>query len=287
MISLSYLGSAAVAIVLAAVFVKGVGGVWIFMAVLGVCFFLASSGASAAYLTVSEIFPMETRALAIAFFYAVGTAIGGISGPLLFGQLINSGNRGHVAISFLIGAAVMAMGGVAELAWGVKAEGRKLEDLALPLTAADAVAARQGSVTTVGGTEPAATAPSATGPEREAEQKARQARIAERAERQGASRSGPRRYRPGPPRGGYRPWMEPPPTSEELSAIALDREIEAIAKAVQDRKSMDIDELYSTVGARYWGPGEFRRALRGALAENRIVRQGRRRVAAPNLTGQR
>ena len=58
-----------------------------------VVFFLASAGASAAYLTVSEIFPMETRALAIAFFYAVGTAVGGITGPLLFGQLIDSGDR--------------------------------------------------------------------------------------------------------------------------------------------------------------------------------------------------
>ena len=54
----------------------------------GVIFFLASAGASAAYLTASEVFPMETRALCIAFFYAIGTAAGGISGPLLFGWLI-------------------------------------------------------------------------------------------------------------------------------------------------------------------------------------------------------
>ena len=70
------------------------------MAVLAVCFFLASAGASAAYLTVSEILPMETRALAIAFFYAVGTGIGGITGPLLFGQLIDSGERGQGMLSF-------------------------------------------------------------------------------------------------------------------------------------------------------------------------------------------
>ena len=96
-----------------------------FIAVLSVCFFFASAGASAAYLTVSEIFPMETRALAIAFFYAVGTGIGGITGPLLFGQLIESDDRGLVALSFLIGAAVMAIGGVAEIVFGVKAEGRR------------------------------------------------------------------------------------------------------------------------------------------------------------------
>lgn len=135
MIALAYLGSAAVAVALTVLFISQTGGVWTFMAVLGLCFFLASSGASAAYLTVSEIFPMETRALAIAFFYAVGTAVGGITGPLLFGQLIDSGDRGLVAVSFLIGAAVMAVGGVVELVFGVKAERQKLEDLAMPLTA--------------------------------------------------------------------------------------------------------------------------------------------------------
>ena len=137
MISLAYLGSAAVAVGLTALFFSETGGVGLFIGVLSVCFFLASSGASAAYLTVSEIFPMETRALAIAFFYAVGTAVGGITGPLLFGAVIESGDRGMVAISFLIGAAVMAVGGVAELIFGVNAEGKNLEDLAAPLTTAE------------------------------------------------------------------------------------------------------------------------------------------------------
>ncbi|ETZ98417.1 sugar transporter domain protein [Mycobacterium kansasii 824] len=81
---------------------------------------------------------METRALAIAFFYATGTAIGGISGPLLFGQLINSGQRSQVFWSFLIGAVVMAAAGLVELWLGVAAERRPLEELALPLTVADA-----------------------------------------------------------------------------------------------------------------------------------------------------
>lgn len=138
MIALSYIGSAAVAVVLAFVFVTRAGGVWAFIGVLAATFFLASAGASAAYLTVSEIFPMETRALAIAFFYAVGTAIGGISGPLLFAQLIGSGERGLVMWSFLIGAVVMAAAGVVELWLGVAAEQRPLEELALPLTVADA-----------------------------------------------------------------------------------------------------------------------------------------------------
>jgi MFS family permease len=138
MITGSYVGSAVVAVVLAVLFVTQAGGVWTFIVVLAVAFFLASAGASAAYLTVSEIFPMETRALAIAFFYAVGTGIGGISGPLLFGQLIESGERGQVVWSFLIGAAVMAVAGLVELWLGVAAEQRPLEELALPLTVADA-----------------------------------------------------------------------------------------------------------------------------------------------------
>jgi MFS family permease len=138
MITLTYVGSAVAVVALAVVFVTQAGGVWAFIGVLIVAFFLASAGASAAYLTVSEIFPMETRALAIAFFYAMGTAIGGITGPLLFGQLINSGMRSAVVWSFLIGAVVMAAAGLVELWLGIAAEQRPLEELALPLTVEDA-----------------------------------------------------------------------------------------------------------------------------------------------------
>jgi MFS family permease len=109
-----------------------------FMLLIGITFFIASAGASSAYLTVSEIFPMETRALAIAFFYAVGTAIGGITGPLLFGHLIASGSSGQVAVGFFVGAAAMAIGGIAELAFGVSAEQKPLEQIAQPLTAQEA-----------------------------------------------------------------------------------------------------------------------------------------------------
>jgi MFS family permease len=143
MISLTYVGSAVVTVILAVLFVSHTGGVWTFMVVLAAAFFLASAGASGAFLTVSEIFPMETRALAIAFFYAAGTAIGGISGPLVFGHLINSGQRAQVACSFLIGAALMAGAGLVELWLGVACEQRPLEDLALPLTMADAECAEQ------------------------------------------------------------------------------------------------------------------------------------------------
>jgi MFS family permease len=138
MIAGSYLGSAAVLVVLTILFMDGTLGLWGFMGFLLATFFLASAGASSAYLTVSEIFPMETRALAIAFFYAIGTAVGGITGPFLFGKLIESGEESQVAIAFFIGAAVMALGGVVELLFGVKAEQQELEGIAKPLTAEEA-----------------------------------------------------------------------------------------------------------------------------------------------------
>jgi MFS family permease len=147
MISGSYIGSAIVTAVLTVLFVKDVLNEWSFIALVVAAFFLASSGASAAYLTVSEIFPMETRALAIAFFYAIGTAVGGITGPLLFGNLIATNDRGDVAIAFVIGAVAMAIGGIAEILFGVKAEQAELESIAAPLTAeeAEAEAAPEGA----------------------------------------------------------------------------------------------------------------------------------------------
>ena len=91
---------------------------WGLTLALAATFFFASAGASSAYLTVSEVFPMEIRALAIAFFYAIGTAIGGITGPLVFQKLGESGDVGQVMIAYLIGAAVMAVGGIVELFLG-------------------------------------------------------------------------------------------------------------------------------------------------------------------------
>jgi MFS family permease len=99
-----------------------------------VVFFFASAAASSAYLTVSEIFPLEIRALAIAFFYAIGTAIGGVAGPLLFGALISTGSRGSVAIGYVIGALLMIGAAVAEARWGVAAERKPLEAVSRPLS---------------------------------------------------------------------------------------------------------------------------------------------------------
>ncbi|MCW2790941.1 MAG: major facilitator superfamily 1, partial [Nocardioides sp.] len=107
-----------------------------------IIFFFASAGASAAYLTASEVFPMETRALCIAFFYAIGTAVGGITGPLLFGKLIDnasaSGDITGLAPGYFLGAGLMVAGGIVAAFLGVRAEGQSLESIAAPLTAEDA-----------------------------------------------------------------------------------------------------------------------------------------------------
>jgi MFS family permease len=96
-------------------------------------FFFASAAASSAYLTVSEIFPLEIRALAIAFFYAIGTAAGGIAGPLLFGMLIDTGSRLSVACGYIGGAVLMIAAAAVEALWGVAAERQPLESVARPL----------------------------------------------------------------------------------------------------------------------------------------------------------
>jgi MFS family permease len=102
-----------------------------------VIFFFASAAASSAYLTVSETFPLEIRALAIAFFYAVGTGIGGVGAPWLFGALIDTGSRFSLFGGYLLGASLMLAAGLIALRFGVDAERKPLEAVATPLSAAD------------------------------------------------------------------------------------------------------------------------------------------------------
>jgi len=102
-----------------------------------IVFFFASAAASSAYLTVSEIFPLEIRALAIAFFYAIGTGVGGIAGPLLFGMLISTGSRLSVAMGYVIGAILMAAAAVVQARWGIAAERKSLEAVSRPLAFID------------------------------------------------------------------------------------------------------------------------------------------------------
>jgi MFS family permease len=102
-----------------------------------VIFFFASTAASSAYLTVSETFPLEIRALAIAFFYAVGTGIGGIAGPFIFGLLIDTGSRWSVFGGYLIGSVLMLAAAAIAARWGVAAERKPLEEVSRPLAAVD------------------------------------------------------------------------------------------------------------------------------------------------------
>jgi MFS family permease len=102
-----------------------------------VIFFFASAAASSAYLTVSEIFPLEIRALAIAFFYAVGTGVGGVAAPWLLGALIDTGSRTSVALGYLLGSVLMVAAAIIEWRWGIAAERRPLESVCRPLAFID------------------------------------------------------------------------------------------------------------------------------------------------------
>jgi MFS family permease len=102
-----------------------------------VIFFFASAAASSAYLTVSESFPLEIRALAIAVFYALGTGLGGISGPVLFGALIETGSRASVFAGYAIGATLMIAAAMVQAIWGLAAERRPLETVCRPINACD------------------------------------------------------------------------------------------------------------------------------------------------------
>jgi MFS family permease len=101
-----------------------------------VIFFFASAAASSSYLTVSEIFPLEVRALAIAFFYAIGTGIGGVAGPWLFGSLIDTGSRWSLFVGYLFGSVLMLAAAVIAARYGVAAERKSLESISRPLAAA-------------------------------------------------------------------------------------------------------------------------------------------------------
>jgi MFS family permease len=260
MISFSYLGATAILIVTAILIGGGSLTSWSLMGLVMGTFFLASAGASAAYLTASEIFPLEMRALAIAFFFAVGTAAGGITGPLLFGHMI-AGSEHDVMIAFLVGAGVMALGGIAEIFLGVDAEQKQLEDIAEPITA------REAAATTDGGR-----AEGRGAPDRHAERDARRSRGV----------YGPRRYRPGPGTTFYSPGMIGTAySSRRAGEGVLDREVDALVQALeQEGRPVERRELERMVRARVWGPGRFSGALHEAIAEGHVRRVGRSRYEA-------
>jgi MFS family permease len=136
MISSTYFISALLLALLAALLAGGVLGTWGYMALLCAAFFVASAAASAGYLTVSETFPLEIRAMAIALFYAISTGVGGAVGPLLFGKLLGGDDPTGVAVGYWIAAGLMGLAAIVEIFFGVDAEQQSLEDIAEPLSAA-------------------------------------------------------------------------------------------------------------------------------------------------------
>ena len=209
---------------------------WTFVGCLCAAFFFASAGASAGYLTVSEVFPMEIRAMAIAFFYAVATALGGITGPVLFGKLVDS--PAQLTVGFLIAAGLMVVAAVVEAVIGIDAEGEQLEDIAKPLTAEAAE----------GGEAP------------------------ERAEdRRGADlvQRGSRFSRP-----AWSPTAVA--SSRPRMDRDLDREVAAIVAALSSADTpLDRRALATRVAARRWGAGRFSIALSVATERGLIRRVGR------------
>ncbi|GGO62065.1 MFS transporter [Nonomuraea cavernae] len=137
MISATYIGSGVLLLGTAWLFSQGMLTAVTLTACWCAVLFVASAGASSAYLTVSEIFPMETRAMAIAFFFAIGTAAGGIAGPLIFSELVSTGVPADTALAFSIGALLMIAAGLVELFLGVRAERKGLEEIAAPLSTAE------------------------------------------------------------------------------------------------------------------------------------------------------
>ena len=135
MIVATYAGSGVLLAITAVLFQQGVLTATTQVVAWTIIFFVASCAASAAYLTVSEIFPLELRGIAISLFYAFGTLVGGVGAPALFGHLIDSGSRERVMVGFFFAALLMLLASVAEAIWGVKAEGKSLEDIAKPLSA--------------------------------------------------------------------------------------------------------------------------------------------------------
>jgi len=150
MIAGTYIGSGVLLAITAWLFEAGVLTAATQTIAWCVIFFFASAGASAAYLTVSEIFPVEVRAKAIAVFFAIAQCFGAL-GPVIYGALIGDGSQPtRLFLGYLLGAAVMIVGGLVALAFGVAAERRSLEDIAQPLSAAG----RPGSTRAVGSAQP-------------------------------------------------------------------------------------------------------------------------------------
>jgi hypothetical protein len=207
---------------------------------------------------VSEIFPMETRALAIAFFYAVGTAAGGITGPLLFGKLVESGEETQVFWGYMLGAMLMILAGVVQAVLGIEAARKDLEQIAAPLSAEEAEETRE--------------------PRFERER--------EPAEPGAGSGRSERRRRFGP---GETPFSYSPAqlSSSRVPDEDVDEEVATLVAALREAGAGGLDRrvLGDRVNCRRWGPGRFRHALAVAQARGAILRTARGHYAAAEAVG--
>ena len=214
-----------------------------------VIFFFASAGASAGYLTVSETFPLEIRAMAIAFFYAVATGIGGVAGPYVYGNLISSGNRWTMFWGYVIGGGLMLGGGLIHRFLGVEAAQQSLEDVAKPLSAEEDVDDER--------------------------------RDGDEGE-EGEEREEGRQISPRPSFSGLPISAAPPRLDRDV-----EREVEVLARSLENEGPAGRRELQRRVRARHWGPGRFGRAVRTGVREGRIKKQGLRRYEAEGRRGRR
>jgi MFS family permease len=145
MIAFSYIVSGVLLVITGLLFVNGALNATTITLCWSVIFFFASAGASSAYLTTSEIFPMEIRANAIAYVYAIGTLVGGGLAPYIFGLLIQTQSARNVFLGYLLGAFLMILGGLTEIFYGVDSERRSLEEVAAPLGAVEVVGSARGA----------------------------------------------------------------------------------------------------------------------------------------------
>jgi hypothetical protein len=183
--------------------------------------------------------------LCIAFFYAVGTGLGGAAGPLLFGALINTKHVTPVFWGYVAAAALMAASGIVAAFLAVDAEGKQLEDIATPITAADAETGDEAH-------EPALPAGTRRG----------------------------RRFG----RGSSHGWSPSTSFSTTIDNDVRD-EVAAIAQALEEHGSLQREALKQRVNSRYWGPGCFRKALDQALEAGIVTRVGRGRFALASESG--
>jgi MFS family permease len=157
MISGTYILSGVLLVISAILFRAGVLDATTQTLAWAVIFFFASAGASAGYLTASEVFPLEVRAQAIAVFFAIAQIFGAF-GSHWYGHLIGDGtNRNTLFVGYLVGAIAMIVGGVVTIFFGVRAEGKSLEDVAKPLSV---IGKPSEAIFRPGGTGPTGTAPS-------------------------------------------------------------------------------------------------------------------------------